>query len=472
MEIRDKIYIGGAWVPSAGTGVHEVIDSNTEEVIGKVPEGTADDVERAVAAAAEAFPAWSATAVDERAKLLNRVAEGIGARIDDIAATISREVGMPLSLSGPIQVGLPQTAFANAAQEALDMVWEEEVGNSLIVREPIGVVGAITPWNYPLYQIALKVAPAIAAGCTVVLKPSEVAPLNAFALADIIDEVGLPPGVFNLVSGPGPIVGEAIASHPQVDMVSFTGSTRAGKRVMQLAAESVKRVALELGGKSANVILDDTDLDAAVPAGLFGCFLNSGQTCSALTRMVVPRSRLAEVEEKAAAAVAGFPPGNAFEPGTMIGPLVSAAQRDRVRGYIQKGIDEGAKLVAGGTEPPEGLDKGYFVQPTVFSEVTTDMTIAQEEIFGPVLAILPYDTEEEAVRIANDTIYGLAGAVWSADPSRAERVARQLRTGQVDINGGAFNPAAPFGGYKQSGIGRERGKFGLEEFLEVKSLQR
>jgi len=472
MEIRDKIYIGGAWVPSAGTGVHEVIDSNTEEVIGKVPEGTADDVERAVAAAAEAFPAWSATAVDERAKLLNRVAEGIGARIDDIAATISREVGMPLSLSGPIQVGLPQTAFANAAQEALDMVWEEEVGNSLIVREPIGVVGAITPWNYPLYQIALKVAPAIAAGCTVVLKPSEVAPLNAFALADIIDEVGLPPGVFNLVSGPGPIVGEAIASHPQVDMVSFTGSTRAGKRVMQLAAESVKRVALELGGKSANVILDDTDLDAAVPAGLFGCFLNSGQTCSALTRMVVPRSRLAEVEEKAAAAVAGFPPGNAFEPGTMIGPLVSAAQRDRVRGYIQKGIDEGAKLVAGGTEPPEGLDKGYFVQPTVFSEVTTDMTIAQEEIFGPVLAILPYDTEEEAVRIANDTIYGLAGAVWSADPSRAERVARQLRTGQVDINGGAFNPAAPFGGYKQSGIGRERGKFGLEEFLEVKSFQR
>lgn len=471
MEIRDKIYIGGAWVPSAGAGVLEVIDSNTEEVIGKVPEGTPDDVEKAVAAAAEAFPAWSATPVDERAKLLNRIAEGIGARIDDIAATISREVGMPLSLSGPIQVGLPQTAFANAAQEVLDMQWEEEVGNSLIVREPIGVVGAITPWNYPLYQIALKVAPAIAAGCTVVLKPSEVAPLNAFALAEIIDEVGLPPGVFNLVSGSGPIVGEAIASHPKVDMVSFTGSTRAGKRVMQLAADSVKRVALELGGKSANVILDDTDLDAAVPAGLFGCFLNSGQTCSALTRMVVPRSRLAEVEEKAAAAAAGFPPGNAFDPGTMIGPLVSATQRDRVRSYIQKGIDEGAKLVTGGTEPPEGLDKGYFVRPTVFSEVTTDMTIAQEEIFGPVLAILPYDTEEEAVRIANDTVYGLAGAVWSADPARAERVARQLRTGQVDINGGAFNPAAPFGGYKQSGIGRERGKFGLEEFLEVKSIQ-
>jgi len=472
MEVHDKIYIGGAWVPSTGAGIHEVVDSNTEAVIGKIPEGTTEDVDRAVEAAAEAFPAWSATPAEERGKLLTRIADGLGARLTDIATTISREVGMPISLSGPIQVGLPQSIFADAAQQLADFAWEEEIGSSLIVREPVGVVGAITPWNYPLVQIALKVAPAIAAGCTVVLKPSEVAPLNAFALAEIVDEVGLPPGVFNLVSGPGAIVGEAIASHPKVDMVSFTGSTRAGKRVMQLAAETVKRVALELGGKSANVILEDADLDAAIPSGIFGCYMNSGQTCSALTRMVVPRSRLAEVEEKAAAAAAGYPPGDALEPGTMLGPLVSAAQRERVRGYIQKGIDEGAKLVTGGVEPPEGLEKGYFVQPTIFSEVTTDMTIAQEEIFGPVLSILPYDTEEEAIRIANDTIYGLAGAVWAADPARAERVARQLRTGQVDVNGGAFNPQAPFGGYKQSGFGRERGKFGFEEFLEVKSLQR
>jgi betaine-aldehyde dehydrogenase len=472
MEVRDRIYIGGAWVPSSGAGVHEVIDSNTEEVFGKVPEGTADDVDRAVAAAAEAFPAWSATAVEERAKLLNRIADGLGARTAEIAATISREVGMPVSLSAPIQVGLAQGAFADAAQQVGDLAWEEEIGNSLVVREPVGVVGAITPWNYPLYQIALKVAPAIAAGCTVVLKPSEVAPLNAFALAEIVDEAGLPPGVFNLVIGPGVIVGEAIASHPQVDMVSFTGSTRAGKRVMQLAADSVKKVSLELGGKSANVILEDADLDVAIPSGIFACFLNSGQTCSALTRMIVPRSRLAEVEEKAAVAAAGFPPGDAFDAGTMLGPLVSAAQRDRVRGFIEKGIDEGAKLVSGGAEPPEGLDKGYFVQPTVFSEVTSDMTIAREEIFGPVLSILPYDTEEEAVRIANDTVYGLAGGVWSGDAAHAERVARRLRTGQVDINGGAFNPGSPFGGYKQSGVGRERGKFGMDEFLEVKSLQR
>jgi len=472
MEIRDKLYIGGAWVDPVGTGFHEVIDSNTEEVIGKVPEGTAEDAERAVEAAAEAFVAWAATSPEERGKLLSRVGEALGAHTDEIAQTISKEVGMPISLSGPIQVGLPIGVFADADKEIANIPWDEEVGNSLVVREPVGVVAAITPWNYPLYQIALKVAPALAAGCTVVLKPSEVAPLNAFALADAIDEVGLPPGVFNLVSGPGAIVGEAMAAHPKVDMVSFTGSTRAGRRVMELAAGTVKRVALELGGKSPNVILEDADLDAAIPAGIFGCFLNSGQTCSALTRMIVPRSRLAEVEEKAAAAAAGFPPGNAFEPGTMLGPLVSAAQRDRVRGYIKKGIEEGAKLVAGGPDAPEGLEKGYFVQPTIFSEVTTDMTIAQEEIFGPVLAILPYDTEEEAIRIANDSVYGLAGSVWAGDAGHAEKVARQIRTGQVDVNGGAFNPIAPFGGYKQSGIGRERGKFGMEEFLEVKSLQR
>jgi acyl-CoA reductase-like NAD-dependent aldehyde dehydrogenase len=339
------------------------------------------------------------------------------------------------------------------------------------VREPVGVVGCITPWNYPLHQIAAKVAPALAAGCTVVVKPSEVAPINAFILAEIIEEAGLPAGVFNLVSGVGPVVGEAIAAHPDVDMVSFTGSTRAGKRVSELAAQTVKRVTLELGGKSANIILDDADFEKAVADGVGKCYLNSGQTCSALTRMLVPRSRLAEAEAIAVKTAETFTTGDPFQPTTRLGPLVSAVQRDRVRGYIQKGQDEGAKLLTGGTESPEGLDKGFFVKPTVFSEVGRNMTIAQEEIFGPVLSILPYDTEEEAVEIANDTVYGLAGGVWSGDPERAKKVALQLRTGQVEVNGGGFNLMAPFGGYKQSGHGRELGKYGLEEYLEVKSLQ-
>jgi len=472
MLVRDKIYINGAWVPSTGKGSLEVIDSATEEVFATIPEGTAEDVDKAVEAAAAAFPGWATTSREERAKLLTRIGEALGARTDELAEVISHEVGMPMTLSGSIQVGLPAGAFADAAAAAESFQWEEEVGNSLVVREPVGVVGAITPWNYPLYQVVLKVAPSLAAGCTVVLKPSEVAPINAFILADVIDEVGLPPGVFNLVSGVGPVVGEAIAAHPKVDMISFTGSTRAGRRVMELAAEGVKRVSLELGGKSANILLDDADFATAVPAGLFGCYLNSGQTCSALTRMLVPRDRLAEVEEMAVAGTAGFAPGDPFETGKLIGPLVSGVQRDRVIGYIKKGIDEGAKLIVGGAERPEGLDKGFFVQPTVFSDVTADMTIAKEEIFGPVLVLMPYDTEEEAIEIANGTPYGLAGAVWSADSERAERVARQLRTGQVDINGGNFNPQAPFGGYKQSGFGRERGKYGLEEFVETKSMQR
>jgi acyl-CoA reductase-like NAD-dependent aldehyde dehydrogenase len=472
MDVRDKIYINGSWVASTGTGVLEVIDSTTEEVMATIPDGTPEDVDKAVQAAAAAFPAWSATSTEERAKLLTRVGEALAARTDEIAAIISHEVGMPMTLSGAVQVGLPAGAFAEAAKAAEEFAWEEEIGNSLVVREPIGVVGAITPWNFPLYQVVLKVAPALAAGCTVVLKPSEVAPINAFILAEVIHEIGLPAGVFNLVTGVGPVVGEAIAAHPKVDMVSFTGSTRAGKRVMQLAAESVKRVSLELGGKSANILLDDADLAAAVPAGVFACYMNSGQTCSALTRMLVPRDKLAEVEELAAGAAAGFAPGDPFEAGKLLGPLVSAVQRDRVRGYINKGIEEGAKLVAGGAEAPEGLEKGFFVQPTVFSEVTPTMTIAKEEIFGPVLSIIPYDSEEEALEIANDTPYGLSGGVWSSDPARAEKVARQMRTGQVDINGGAFNPGAPFGGYKQSGIGRERGKYGLEEFIETKSMQR
>ena len=472
MDVRDKIYINGAWVPSTGKGTLEVINSATEEVMATIPEGTAEDVDKAVPRPPRPSPGWAATSREERGKLLTRIGEALAARTDEVATIISQEVGMPMTLSGSVQVGLPAMAFADAANAAEAFEWEEELGNSLIVHEPIGVVGAITPWNFPLYQVVLKVAPALAAGCTVVLKPSEVAPINAFILAEIIDEVGLPAGVFNLVSGVGPVVGEAIAAHPKVDMVSFTGSTRAGRRVMELAAEGIKRVSLELGGKSANILLDDADLAAAVPAGVFACYMNSGQTCSALTRMLVPRDKLAEVEELAAGAAAGFAPGDPFEPGKLLGPLVSSVQRDRVRGYINKGIEEGAKLVIGGAAAPEGLEKGFFVQPTVFSEVTPDMTIAREEIFGPVLSIIPYDTEEEAIEIANDTPYGLSGGVWSSDTTRAEKVARQMRTGQVDINGGAFNPSAPFGGYKQSGNGRERGRYGFEEYIETKSMQR
>ncbi len=449
-----------------------MVDSTTEEVMGTVPEGNPADVERATAAAADAFPTWSSTSPEERAKLIDRIFESLAQRTDEMAKLIAREVGMPITLSNLVQVGLPVMSFSTMAQIVRDFAFEEQVGSSLVVREAAGVVGAITPWNYPLHQICAKVAPALGAGCTVVLKPSEVAPLNAFLLADILHDVGLPPGVFNLVTGTGPVVGEAMASSPLVDMVSFTGSTRAGKRVMQLAAETVKRVALELGGKSACVILDDADLDAAIPNAVSMCYLNSGQTCSALTRLVAPRSRLAEIEDRVVQEAETYTPGNPFDATTRLGPLVSSAQRERVRGFIAKGIEEGARLLTGGTEPPEGLDKGFFVRPTVFSDVDTSMTIAQQEIFGPVLSILPYEDEDDAVSIANDTIYGLAGAVWSSDGARAERVARRMRTGQVDLNGGSFNPLAPFGGYKQSGIGRELGRFGLEEYLEVKSLQR
>jgi acyl-CoA reductase-like NAD-dependent aldehyde dehydrogenase len=471
IRVRDKIYIGGEWVQSAGAGVLEVVNSTTEQVMGSIPEGTVEDVDRAVAAARSAFESWSQTSVGERADWMQRVADALGARMDEIAELIAQEVGMPIKLAHMIQAGLPTMTFGSMPQVMAELPWEEEVGNSLIVREPVGVVGAITPWNYPLHQIAAKVAPALAAGCTVIVKPSQVAPLNALLLADVLDEVGLPAGVFNLVTGRGSVVGEALALHPDVDMISFTGSTAAGRRVSEAASRTVKRVALELGGKSPNVILEDADLQQAIADGVSKCFLNSGQTCSALTRMLVPRSRLAEAEKIAAAAAEQFKPGDPFEPGTTLGPLVSDVQREQVRGYIRTGADEGAKLLTGGAEPPEGLERGYFVRPTVFSEVTPEMTIAQEEIFGPVLAIMPYEDENDAVRIANDTVYGLAGGVWSGNGEHAKQVALRIRTGQVEINGGAFNPLAPFGGYKQSGYGRELGRFGLEEFLQVKSLQ-
>jgi acyl-CoA reductase-like NAD-dependent aldehyde dehydrogenase len=468
---RDRLFIAGEWVEPSGRGRIEVVDSTTEQVMGSVPEGAAEDVDGAVEAARAAFESWSQTSVEERSQLLRAVSQSLGARGEEIAALISREVGMPYGLSQMIQAGLPAMTFGSMADLILDAELEEQVGNSLVVREPVGVVGCITPWNYPLHQICAKVAPALAAGCTVVVKPSEVTPLNAFVLAEILEDAGLPAGCFNLVTGFGPVVGEAIAAHRGVDMVSFTGSTAAGKRVSEVASQTVKRVALELGGKSPNVILDDADLGAAVMDGIGKCYLNSGQTCSALTRMLVPRDRLAEAEQIAAGVVGQLKVADPFEADANLGPLVSDTQRERVRGYIRKGVEEGAKLVAGGEDPPEGRDTGFFVQPTVFSDVSPGMTIAQEEIFGPVLAIMPYDSEDEAIEIANDTVYGLAGGVWSGDPEHAKRVARRIRTGQVEINGAAFNPLAPFGGFKQSGHGRELGKYGLEEFLEVKSIQ-
>jgi aldehyde dehydrogenase (NAD+) len=374
-----------------------------------------------------------------------------------------------------IQAGLPINSFNTAAQLAENYEYETQLGNSVIRREPVGVVGAITPWNYPLHQVAAKVAYAIAAGCTVVLKPSEVAPLDAFILAEVIHDAGLPAGVFNLVVGTGPVVGEAIAVHPQVDMVSFTGSTRAGKRVAELAAQSLKRVALELGGKSANVLLDDLDdagFEKAVRDGVGKCYINQGQTCTALTRMLVPESRVADAERIAADEVqANYQPSDPFADGARLGPLSSQAQVERVTGYIQKGIDEGAKLVVGGPERPEGFEEGYYVRPTVFSDVSNDMTIAQEEIFGPVLSIIAYEDEDQAARIANDSVYGLSGGVWAADAERAQAFARRIRTGQIEVNGGAFNPNAPFGGYKNSGYGREYGHHGFEEFLEIKAMQ-
>jgi acyl-CoA reductase-like NAD-dependent aldehyde dehydrogenase len=471
LQVREKIFIGGKWVEPEGGETIEVINSSTEEVMGTVPGCTAADADRAVEAARDAFETWSQTSREERAGYLTAISAGLGERSEELAATISQELGMPLTLSKMIQAGLPIAQFGAMPGLMEEVRWEEEIGNSRVLREPVGVLGAITPWNYPLNQIAAKVAPALAAGCTVVLKPSEVVPLNAFILAEVIEAVGLPTGVFNLVTGIGPVVGEAIAGHSGVDMVSFTGSTRAGRRVSELASATVKPVAMELGGKSPNVILDDADMGRAVPDGVAKCFLNSGQTCSALTRMLVPRQQLAEAEELAKATAESFTPGDPFEESTRLGPLVSDVQRQRVRGYIEKGEAEGARLLTGGAEAPEGLDRGYFVSPTVFSEVEPGMTIAQEEIFGPVLAIQPYEGEDDAVRIANDSNYGLAGGVWSGDQERAIAVAKRLRTGQIEINGGAFNPFAPFGGYKQSGHGRENGRLGIEELLVAKSLQ-
>ena len=471
---RDRIYVDGAWIASTGTGTLPVTNPFTEQVIGAVPEGTAEDVDRAVQAAARASEEWAQTSLEDRVKACTRIAEGLQARQQEIALAATTEMGAPWPLSVMVQAGLPIISFASMEDVAREVEWERPHGSSLLVRRPAGVVGAITPWNYPLHQIAAKVAPALAAGNTVVLKPTELVPGVAYLLAEVIDAAGLPPGVFNLVPGTGPVVGEAIASHPLVDLVSFTGSTRAGRRVAELAAQAPKRTSLELGGKSASVLLDDLsaeEMGNAVAQSLTGCLINSGQTCSALTRLLVPSQRLAEVEELLEVFTQFAVMGDPMNPETQQGPLVSKVQQERVRDYIRGALDEGATLITGGPEQPEHLPTGFFVKPTVV-RAEHGSRIEQEEVFGPVLTVVPYDgSEQEAVRIANGTAYGLSGAVWASDQDRAVSVAKRLRTGQVGVNGGAFNPTAPFGGFGASGYGRELGPLGLEEFTNVTSLQ-
>ncbi|MFG3721955.1 aldehyde dehydrogenase family protein [Streptomyces massasporeus] len=461
MKAHDGMYIGGAWRPAAGQDVIEVVNPVDEQVIGTVPAGTAEDVDAAVRAARAALPDWAATPPAERAARLAALRDVLVTRADEIAETVTAELGSPLKFSQAVHAGVPIAVAGSYAELAATYAFEEKTGNSVVHHEPVGVVAAITPWNYPLHQIVAKVAPALAAGCTVVVKPAEDTPLVARLFADAVHEAGLPAGVFNLVTGLGPVAGQALAEHPGVDLVSFTGSTAVGRQIAAIAAGQVKKVALELGGKSANVILPSADLAKAVNVGVANVMSNSGQTCSAWTRMLVHRDRCDEAVELAAAAAAKY--------GDRIGPVVNAKQQDRVRGYIEKGVAEGARLVAGGPEAPR--EQGYFVAPTVFADVTPDMTIAQEEIFGPVLSILTYEDEEDALRIANGTVYGLAGAVWAGDEAEAVAFARRMETGQVDINGGRFNPLAPFGGYKQSGVGRELGVHGLAEYLQTKSLQ-
>ncbi|NEB02200.1 aldehyde dehydrogenase family protein [Streptomyces sp. SID13726] len=461
MKAHDGMYIDGEWRPATGPDVIEVVNPADGQVIGRVPAGTAEDVDIAVRAARAALPAWAATAPAERAARLAALRDALAARKDEIAETVTAELGAPLKLSQNVHAGLPIAVCGSYAELAATYSFEERVGNSTVHQEPIGVVGAITPWNYPLHQIVAKVAPALAAGCTVVLKPAEDTPLVAQLFAEAVHEAGVPAGVLNLVTGLGPVAGQALAEHPGVDLVSFTGSSAVGRHIGATAGAALKKVALELGGKSANVILPSADLAKAVNVGVANVMSNSGQTCSAWTRMLVHRERYEEAVALAAEAAAKY--------GERIGPVVNAKQQARVRGYIEKGIAEGARLVAGGPESPR--EQGCFVAPTVFADVTPEMTIAQEEIFGPVLSVLRYEDEEDALRIANGTVYGLAGAVWAGDEAEAVAFARRMDTGQVDINGGRFNPLAPFGGYKQSGVGRELGSHGLAEYLQTKSLQ-
>ncbi|GCD46951.1 aldehyde dehydrogenase family protein [Streptomyces paromomycinus] len=471
MKQHDAMYIDGSWRPAAGPDTIDVVNPADERVIGTVPAGTAEDIDAAVRAARAALPGWARTAPAERAARLTALRDQLAGRAREIAETITAELGAPLAFSKAVQAAVPVMVAGSYAELAATYAFEEKIGTSTVLHEPVGVVGAITPWNYPLHQIVAKVAPALAAGCTVVLKPAENTPLVAQLFAECVDAAGVPAGVFNLVTGRGPVAGQALAEHPDVDLVSFTGSTAVGKKVGALAGAAVKRCALELGGKSANVVLPSADLGKAVGVNIANVMANSGQTCSAWTRLLVPADRYDEALELAATAIAKYVPGDPLDGASRLGPVVSATQRDRVRGYIERGIEEGARVVAGGPDAPEGRERGYYVRPTLFADVTPGMTIAQEEIFGPVVAVLPYADEEEAVRIANGTVYGLAGAVWAGDQDEAVAFARRLDTGQVDINGGRFNPLAPFGGYKQSGIGRELGPHGLSEYLQTKSLQ-
>jgi len=471
MITHDKLYINGQWVAPNSKDTIKVIDPSTEEICGEVPSGNDDDVNAAIAAAKEAFKTWGQSSAADRSALIKKLAEKVTANMAKIGELCALELGTPLQTSIAVHGGMGVGVVSSYVDVPFEMEKEEQLGNSVIFKEPIGVCSFITPWNFPLHQIVAKVMPALAAGCTMVLKPSSDTPLTAYYFAQLMDECGFPAGVFNLVTGPGRTIGETMCTHPDVDMVSLTGSTEAGQRVGQLAAQTVKRVGLELGGKSASIILDDADVAKAAGAAGGGICLNSGQVCAALSRLIVPRAMQDVAVAAAKAAVEAAKVGGAFEEGVTMGPVASKAQLDTVTGYIQQGIDEGATLVTGGTTPPEGRNTGYFVQPTVFSDVRNDMVIAQEEIFGPVLAILPYDTEQEAIDIANDSVFGLAGAVWSGDADRAKRVAKQVRTGQVSVNGGGFNVNAPFGGYKQSGNGRELGPHALAEFVEIKSMQ-
>lgn len=464
-------FVNGQLLRATHPAELEVRCSHTEEIIARTPRGTPEEATLAVDAAAKAFEAWSGTDVAHRAKFVVALGDALARREETLAAKITREVGMPLKFSRRIQIGLPVRTFRNAPALVAAFLTSERIGTSIVVREPVGVVVCITPWNYPLHQIAAKVAPALVAGNTVVLKPSELAPASAIALIEAAQEVGLPPGVLNVVFGEGPVVGEALVSDLRVEMVSFTGSTRAGRRISEVASGTIKRVALELGGKSPSIVLDDADLDGAVKATVASCYLNSGQTCSALTRLIVPRARLDDALRVAAATAESFQVGDPFDDGTRIGPLATEAQRTRVRGYIENAVADGARIVTGGVDAPLGLEKGYYVRPTVIADVTRYMRIAQEEVFGPVLTVLAHDGEDDAVAIANSTVYGLSAAVYAGDRGHAMRVARRIRSGQVHLGEVPHNPDAPFGGMKQSGIGREYGPHGVHEFTELKSIQ-
>jgi aldehyde dehydrogenase (NAD+) len=473
---RERLYIGGNWRPPGAGRMVRVVSPSTEEAIGAVPVADRSDVDAAVASAVRAGGEWAETTPERRATVLGQLADGLAARADELTEMIVDEVGMPRRLARPVQVDLPVAVLRSYARLLRDdpaaVANEHETGNSLVFREPAGVVAAITPWNVPLHQTVAKVAPALAAGCAVVHKPSELAPFTAYVLAEVVSESELPDGVFNLLSGPGPQVGEPLVQHPDVDVVSFTGSVPAGRRVMALAAEHVARVTLELGGKSANVILPSADLARAVRTNVNHALLNSGQACNAWTRMLVPADLLAEAAKLATEAVAALPLGDPHDPSSRLGPVRTAESRDRIRRYLREAIEQGASVAVGGPEPPGGFDRGYWVRPTVLAPVSPDLTVAREEIFGPVICILGYSDVDDAIRLANDGPYGLAAGVWAADETEALQVARQLRVGQVDVNGGRFNPMAPFGGRKLSGNGRELGRAGLDEFLEYKAVQR